>query len=649
MDDISLRDLENDEDDITGDYDARNYDRQILLQHDLSEKLITDESIRRSRKKQQKKSVGFAPESSYRRINDQPESDNDIEVDAELHLRNLKTKKRRLNCLKGFLFSVLCILILSIFGAAVYVGVLKNKFGLLHPSDGKQGQDDTSTTPDPVAAKTLLSNGTTNYYPTTICISLDGFRPDYLTPELTPAMWEIFTAEYSAPFMYPSFPSVTFPNHYTLATGLYPSAHGIVGNTFFDPVTGEEFDYHNDTSSLQPKWWGGEPVWATATKNGLRTGVHMWPGSEVPWGNSEPEYVDEYNGKETLTHKVDRVLNWLDEDFTTRPELIMAYVPTIDSIGHKYGTSGPQINQGLVQVDGLVSSILDGIVARNLSSIVNVVVVSDHGMASTSNDRIIFLDDIISLDAFEHTDGWPLFGLRPFAENTTEAMYNAILQARDTISTQDNADSLKHWQVYTTDTMPAEYHFAGSSGGMYQDRIAPIWLVPEPGWTMTTHARFKEMHYDYHPKGLHGFNNTHPLMRALFIATGPHFPAGTSVEPFYNVELYDILCKSLGINGAPNNGTMAGYPKLLPENWIDPYPFGSAMPDSAANESSTSNESDGSTSTVSDPEQTTTADAPQSSSTTWMAYFEDRLNNLTSSIDAWLDKIGNSDDGALRL
>jgi predicted AlkP superfamily pyrophosphatase or phosphodiesterase len=152
-----------------------------------------------------------------------------------------------------------------------------------------------------------LSNGTSLFAPTTLLISLDGFRADFLHRDLTPTLAAFIRAGVSPKYMLPSFPSVTFPNHFTLVTGLYPESHGVVGNTFWDPDTKKEFWYTDPARSMKPEWWRAEPVWELAEKEGVRSGVHMWPGSEAHIGDVEPTYVDKYNSEEDLGKKIFRV------------------------------------------------------------------------------------------------------------------------------------------------------------------------------------------------------------------------------------------------------------------------------------------------------------------------------------------------------
>lgn len=384
-------------------------------------------------------------------------------------------------------------------------------------------------------AQALLSNGTALFAPTTLIISLDGFRADFLQRGLTPRLNTLVKEGISPLYMNPSFPSVTFPNHFTLATGLYPEAHGVVGNSFWDPELQEEFFYTQTDVSMQPKWWNGEPFWVSAEKAGIRTAVHMWPGSEAHLGGDiNISFLDQYNGNEKLSNKVARIFEFLDrpglenpeaktED--TRPQLIAAYVPNVDADGHKFGPNSTEIRSTITDADKMLDEIFIGLEARNLTHIVNVIVVSDHGMATTDVSRMIQMEDLVDLSKVDHVDGWPLVGLRPKDPADLDGMYQSLA---DKASTNPNFD------VYLRDVnMPERYHFTQN------DRIAPLWIVPKTGWAIVKKEEFdievaKAENVAYHPRGLHGYDHEHPLMRAIFIARGPAFPhqPGSRVEPF---------------------------------------------------------------------------------------------------------------------
>lgn len=371
------------------------------------------------------------------------------------------------------------------------------------------------------------------FAPTTIFISLDGFRADFLNRGLTPTLNSFIADGVSPQYMLPSFPSVTFPNHFTLVTGLYPESHGIVGNTFWDPTLQEEFYYTHPSVSMQPKWWNAEPLWMTAENQGLRTAIHMWPGSEAHIGGVEPSLLDEYNGSEALPRKVNRVLEFLgmpgseDESLTTpeRPQLIAFYVPNVDAHGHKYGPNSTEIRGTISSVDDMLGTLFSGLQDRNLTEIVNVVIVSDHGMASTSTERLVQLDDLIDMDLVDRIDGWPLRGIRPKREEDLKTLQDQLENIAANYS-----DAV---EVYTRETMPERYHFKNN------DRIAPLWIIPKTGWAIVERPDFDaekalEKGEDYHPKGIHGYDHEHPLMRAIFVARGPSFPheRNSRLEPF---------------------------------------------------------------------------------------------------------------------
>lgn len=341
---------------------------------------------------------------------------------------------------------------------------------------------------------------------------------------------------------------MTFPNHFTIVTGLYPESHGVVGNSFWDPELEKDFYYTDPERSLQPIWWNAEPLWVTAESQGVRTAIHMWPGSEAHIGPKEPTYLDSYNGSEALPRKIDRLLGLLDlpgdedevpADKGRRPQLLAAYVPNVDADGHKFGPNSAEIRGTIENADKMLGGIFQGLRDRNLTDIVNVVVVSDHGMATTSVDRLVQLEDLVNLDLVERIDGWPLRGLRPKREEDTDKIYNQLLE-----TTKPHGNSI---ELYTRDNMPERYHFSNN------DRIAPIWVIPKTGWAVVERPEWdvdkaQKNNQTYNPQGIHGYDHEHPLMRAIFVARGPKFPHApnsrvdvfrkfSSILPYYLVAM----------------------------------------------------------------------------------------------------------------
>ncbi|KAF1932190.1 Phosphodiest-domain-containing protein [Didymella exigua CBS 183.55] len=518
-------------------------------------------------------------------------------------------------------------------------------------------------------AATAASNGTSLFAPTTILISLDGFRADFLHRNLTPTLNDLVARGISPKYMLPSFPSVTFPNHYTMATGMYPEAHGIVGNTFWDPNLQKEFYYTDPERSLQPFWWGGEPFWVTAERQSVRTAVHMWPGSEAHIEDQQIAYVDKYNGSEVLDRKVDRIMDLLDvpgpmdigaKASTPRPQLIAAYVPNVDGDGHRYGPNSTQIRQTISSADAMVGGILKGLQERNLTNIVNVVVVSDHGMATTDVSRMIQLENLIDPDELSHVDGWPLYGLRPKNRDRLYPLYDKLVHEHG-----DNPNI----EIYLRENMPERYHFSNN------DRIAPLWIIPKAGWAIVTKSEFnveegKKKGEIYHPRGLHGYDHEHPLMRAVFVARGPAFPhtPGSRMKPFQNIELYNIICDSVGLIPAPNNGTLRLPLKPVglhnddedsadetPHDPVDTHSLTSAPP-SAATMSATTSSLSSLAASASGLEATTaslegsasvsasaTSSAPPAASSKpvhkhWWDWFTDKADDIEEWVDDFVHK-----------
>ncbi|KAL8766618.1 MAG: hypothetical protein Q9194_006219 [Teloschistes cf. exilis] len=503
--------------------------------------------------------------------------------------------------------------LLAAFGAAVLFFCFVLIYGTLRVSRPSKSGLNLAT----------LSNGTSDFAPTTILISLDGFRADFLQRGLTPTLNSFIAEGVSPKYMLPSFPSVTFPNHYTLVTGLHPESHGVVGNSFWDPEWDEDFFYTDPTRSMQPKWWAdGEPLWVTAEMQNVTTAIHMWPGSEAHIMSLEPTFLDKFNGTEDLTKKVHRILELLDTPGPTlepavagRPQLIAAYVPNVDADGHKYGPNSTEIKATIQNVDTMVHDLFHGLEQRNLTWIVNVVVVSDHGMATTSTDRLIQLDDLIDLNLVERIDGWPLYGLRPKNPADLQGLYAKLL---------DEAEHNDHFDVYVKETMPERYHFSNN------DRIAPLWVIPKTGWAIVHKDDFdvaeaKAKGKVYSPKGLHGYDHEHPLMRSIFIARGPAFPhePNSRLEVFQNIEVYNIVCDSIGIEPKRNNGTLR-----LPLKPIGVHSDGPTVIDSSPEDLVSDVEKDAASPTSKPSEKTASSKSPVDSVT-------DQKNESTSEDDTF--------------
>ncbi|KAJ1552882.1 hypothetical protein HK405_009708, partial [Cladochytrium tenue] len=297
---------------------------------------------------------------------------------------------------------------------------------------------------------------------TVILVSLDGFRASYLSRGLTPQLAGLGRAGVRAEFLRPAFPSVTFPNHYTLVTGLYPEHHGIVGNVFFDAELNDTFVYTDKVKNVQSKWWGGEPLWVTAVKQGQRSAACMWPGSEAPITKDQirPTYWVPYNHTQPLTERVDQILSWLDLPRATRPTFLALYASDVDGAGHGYGPDSAEVDAALGRVDGMFGQLAAGLRARNLTGSVNVVVVSDHGMAQV--DRVVVLDDWVDVGRLR--------------------LWNNLLVTIEPVDAADEGEVLRNltvaskatgaFKVWAKQAVPTRFHFNEGS------RIPSIVLLP---------------------------------------------------------------------------------------------------------------------------------------------------------------------------
>ena len=240
-----------------------------------------------------------------------------------------------------------------------------------------------------------LSAATAEPQPTVILIGIDGFRADYLGRGLTPNLSRLAAEGVTAQGgMTPSFPSVTFPNFFTLATGLHPDRHGLISNSIEDPtLPGRTFRLSDRAQVMDAIWYEGEPIWATAEKAGLRTGTLFWPGSEAPIGGVRPSYWLPFEQSLPTAGRVNMLLGWLTLPPAERPLFLTLYFDLIDTVGHRSGPDSPELNTALAEVDGAIGRLLEGLRTRGVTA--DLVVVADHGMAAVSAERVVFLDDVV--------------------------------------------------------------------------------------------------------------------------------------------------------------------------------------------------------------------------------------------------------------
>ncbi len=367
-----------------------------------------------------------------------------------------------------------------------------------------------------------------------ILVSIDGFRPDYLDRPAAVRLRAIAAAGVRAKALIPAFPTKTFPNHYTIATGLYPEHHGIVANLMVDSAIGR-FSTADTIGNRDPRWWGGEPIWVTAIKQGRRAATMYWVGSEGPIQGTRPTYWRPFDPRVPAIARVDQVLEWLSLPVEQVPDLVTLYFNRVDLIGHRRGPESAAVDSAISDVDTAIGRLVDGLASRGLLDRTNLIVVSDHGMTTIAPDRVIFLDDYVPIEPSEITDLAPATAIDPGPERT-ELIYLGLVNAHP------------HLRVYQRQDIPARFHFRNNP------RIAPLLALADDGWTISTRQRWA-----VNPMtdlGNHGYDNALPSMAAMFIATGPAFRVGAVVRPFQSIHIYELIASLMRLRPASNDGAL---------------------------------------------------------------------------------------------
>jgi predicted AlkP superfamily pyrophosphatase or phosphodiesterase len=365
--------------------------------------------------------------------------------------------------------------------------------------------------------------------PLVVLVSIDGFRADYLDRGITQNLSQLAAEGASGP-MRPSFPSVTFPNHYTLVTGLHPDHHGIVGNNMVDAELGS-FSLGNKQAVTDRRWWDqGEPIWVTAENAGLVTATMFWPGSEADIRGVRPTHWTTFDQGMPGDARVDQVLTWLDLPQGERPDLSTLYFDIVDTQGHRFGPAAPETAEALRSVDASIGRLIDGLKVRGLYERTVLVVVSDHGMAATSPERTIYLDDLIDPEAVRIVYSGAATFLNPVEGR--EAEVEAAL-----------VGSRPHLDCWRKSEIPARFVLGSNP------RVPAIVCASEPGWLLATRARPVTR-----DGGAHGYDNASPEMAAIFIAHGPGVVAGRRLSDLDSVDVQPFLGRVLGITVPPGDG-----------------------------------------------------------------------------------------------
>ncbi|KAM4630105.1 venom phosphodiesterase CdcPDE [Polymixia lowei] len=389
-----------------------------------------------------------------------------------------------------------------------------------------------------------------------LLVSLDGLRAEYLQKwnTLIPVLDKLRKCGTSAPYMQAVFPSKTFPNHYTIATGLYPESNGLIDNTMYDPVFDATFSLSNSEKD-NPRWYLGQPIWHTARYHGLKAGTFFWPGSDVKINGSFPHIYEPFDGKVPFEERVFTVLKWLQLPDDQRPDFYTLYLEEPDKSGHKFGPVSGGLIEAMQGVDRIIGQLMNGLKQINLHHCLNIIIVADHGMEDTSCERKEVLQNLVgNVMDYWVTEG--TFG-RIRARNKNTTLDSAGLVANMTCKSPE-----QKVKAYLKPHLPKRLHFANSR------RIEDVNVLVTPKWLFER----RPGSLSFCSGGAHGYDNDVDSMHAMFISYGPKFLYRTEVEPFSNIELYNFMCDVLEIPPTDNNGTHGSMNHLLRRPYYIPHP-----------------------------------------------------------------------------
>lgn len=369
--------------------------------------------------------------------------------------------------------------------------------------------------------------------PYVLLISFDGFRFDYAEKFNAPNFQSIMNRGTWAEGLIPSFPSKTFPNHYTIVTGLYPGNHGLVDNNFYDPERKEYYEMKNRERVADPYYYRGIPLWKLARQHGIRSASMFWIGSELPQPELRPDYHFPYDESLPDSVRIQQILTWLKLPASERPHFITLYFSSPDHEGHLYGPASEQTKQAVLRADRNLGTIMKGL--EKIALPVNVIVVSDHGMeeVKTNPESYIFLDEIMN------------------RKDTTVRVANGGTQAHVYVKNKSQADSLYKllnndpgkYSVFRQNDFPSHWHYKTSRAG-------DLLITANPGFYLVDQER-KIFLAGLRPgssTGVHGYDVTVVKnMRGIFYAYGPDIKSGKTIPAFQNIHIYPFIAEILGL------------------------------------------------------------------------------------------------------
>lgn len=375
--------------------------------------------------------------------------------------------------------------------------------------------------------------------PYLILISLDGFRADYLDRFDLPNVRRIMQRGARAQGMVPVFPSLTFPNHYSLVTGLRPDRHGIVANSFFDSARNQTYSLGDDVSVSDGTWYRGEPIWVTAETQGMVAACYFWPGSQAAIRGIRPTYWKKYDGTVPNDVRVAGVLDWLRLPDARRPHIITMYFSELDSASHRAPMDSPNIEQAARSLDRSIGLLIDGIDQLPIRDGAYILLTSDHGMVETGKSQTVTLNSLIDTTNLQAVFGGAVASLH------VKGGPAMARQIRDQVNGR-----LQHGRAYLREDLPARHRYRADP------RIGDVVVVMDEPWTLEPSLPSSERTADRW--GMHGWDPALQSMRALFVIAGPDIKQGTVIPEVQNVDVYPLMTELLRLASARGIDGRAG-------------------------------------------------------------------------------------------
>jgi predicted AlkP superfamily pyrophosphatase or phosphodiesterase len=353
-------------------------------------------------------------------------------------------------------------------------------------------------------------------------MSIDGVRHDYPEMHQMKNLIEIAKMGTSAKGLIPVFPSKTFPNHYSIVTGLYPKNHRIIENNFYDPKMKKAYSPNDPFTVNDGKWYGGIPLWVLAEKQGLRSASYFWVGSEAEIQGKRPSYYYPFAPLSSNDAEIQQVLKWAQLPFEKRPGFITLYFPMVDNAGHEFGPEAEQTKSAAQEADRLIGSLWKGLRETQVPFIL--VIVSDHGMSKLASDKRIQLSDYIDPETFEIQGSGSFVTLSKKKNSNIKKALESLKKLEPTIL------------VYENKNIPEHYRLRGSP------QAGDIVLIAKLPWYIELPNKRKGVQ-----NGSHGWDNNEKDMQGIFFAVGERVPVGRSLEAFENIHIYKWIADRLGL------------------------------------------------------------------------------------------------------